>query len=201
MLMFLTGILLSPFIFWPIMLVLFCLLILSAEKDSISGGFWVAVFATALGILNFGSFDAALMAVKANPGIVGACIVGYFIVGICWAYFKWYLYVTDFATRIRTRIDANGKEATAQYYANGWGGSPSREEDVKTIITTDFACLAPNVKDFKHKITAWITLWVPSAIWFVLNDPIRRIGNAIYEKLKASFQGISDKVFKSAFKI
>lgn len=54
----------------------------------------------------------------------------------------------------------------------------------------------PKVVDNKGKIIAWMTYWPMSALWTIINDPVRRMYDKIYRKLGKVYQKISDNVFK-----
>ena len=193
---FILGILTIPLVFWCLFLVECYWLMWATEEESLSGAFWATLFAGSLFIVEYGSFSGVYHAIKANPMIVGIALLTYMIVGTAWSTFKWYLYVGKVADNIKETIDNIGREKAAEklsYYDNG-------DKNTQKILDTNFMCLAPDVKKHKHKITTWILLWVPSATWFILNDPLRRTANWIYDRVKGIFQSISDKVFKSAFK-
>ncbi len=192
---FIVRILVLPIIFWTMFSLGIWWLIWAAEKDSLSGAFWAMLCGGTLGIIKFGSFSAFFEAIKANPGILAIGLLTYFIIGTIWSFFKWYLFVGDKAKTINLLLESGiSKDLIADKYSTFYIKKA-------TILETNFACLAPNVKDYKKKITIWIILWIPSSIWFLVNDPIRRMANWIYDQVKGRFQSISDRAFKSAFKV
>jgi hypothetical protein len=54
----------------------------------------------------------------------------------------------------------------------------------------------PLAYDNKSKIVAWICYWPFSLIGTLINDPLRRLVNFCFAKLKATYQKMSDSVFK-----
>jgi hypothetical protein len=54
----------------------------------------------------------------------------------------------------------------------------------------------PLALDNKSRILSWMTYWPWSALWTLLNDPVRRLMRRIYYRIKGILQGISDKIFK-----
>lgn len=48
----------------------------------------------------------------------------------------------------------------------------------------------------KEKIITWIIVWVPSMAWFLVNDPIRRVGNFIYDRLHSTYKSMADKIIR-----
>lgn len=55
----------------------------------------------------------------------------------------------------------------------------------------------PQANNHKALITTWITHWPVSLVWTLINDPIKKLINHIFESIKSVFQRISDKVFES----
>lgn len=54
----------------------------------------------------------------------------------------------------------------------------------------------PLASDNKSKIIAWMSLWPFSLIGTVINDPVRRFFTFCFNRLKSSYQAISNHVFK-----
>lgn len=55
--------------------------------------------------------------------------------------------------------------------------------------------LIPQIGDNKARITSWIVWWPWSALWTLLNDPIRRLAEFIYTQLQTTYQRLANKVF------
>jgi len=55
--------------------------------------------------------------------------------------------------------------------------------------------LIPQISDNKARITSWIVWWPWSALWTILNDPIRRLAEFIYNRLQTTYQAIANRVF------
>jgi hypothetical protein len=189
------GILALPIVFWTLFALECWWLIWATEDESLSGAFWAILCGGGLAVIEFGSFTAFFGAIKANPMLLLIAIITYLVAGTAWSFFKWYLFVGEKAKTINLLLESGiTKDAIAHKYA-------TYDMKKETILETNFACLAPNVKEYKKKITTWIILWVPSSIWFLVNDPIRRTANWIYDRVKGLFQAVSDRAFKSAFKV
>lgn len=65
----------------------------------------------------------------------------------------------------------------------------------KGFIRSERAPLIPQISDNKAKVTGWIVWWPWSALWTVLNDPIRRLAEAIYNQLQTTYQRLANHVF------
>jgi len=53
----------------------------------------------------------------------------------------------------------------------------------------------PNVSTHKSKIMVWMFYWPFSAVWTILDHPIKRIFIFIYGKIHLKLQEMSDKIF------
>ena len=147
-----------------------------------------------MGILEFGSFSGFWHGIVNNPLLIGAGLFAFFCLGTMWARIKWGFFVSDFAATINDTIHRSGADDAAYEFSNS-------RITKKQILESSFACLAPKVGDYKHKIVTWIILWIPSFLWFLLNDPLRRIGNWIFDNIKGYFQSVSDAIFKKSFNV
>jgi hypothetical protein len=50
-------------------------------------------------------------------------------------------------------------------------------------------------RDYQPSIKSWILWWPFSALWTLLDDPIRRAVQRIYQELQTVYQRITDKVW------
>ena len=191
---FILSIITFPIVFYILFALGLAWLMWATERESVGGAFFATIFAGTLGVLQYGSFSGLLLAVKANPLIVGVAALAFFIIGTFWARFKWGMLVSDMAKEINDFITQFGIDAAVRHYSN-------RTHTEEEIRQTSFACLAPTVGSYKGRIVTWIILWIPSLTWFILNDPIRRIGNWIFENIKGYFQNVANTIFKKSFRI
>lgn len=53
----------------------------------------------------------------------------------------------------------------------------------------------PLASKHKSSITQWIAFWPVSLTWTLINDPVRKVANYIFNKIKGTFQRISDAMF------
>ena len=60
-----------------------------------------------------------------------------------------------------------------------------------------YSIIPPQANDCKALITTWITHWPISLVWTLINDPIKKLINHLFESIKLVFQKISDRIFKS----
>lgn len=104
------------------------------------------------------------------PGAIGF-IVGYFVAGTVWSIAKWYFFLLN----IRDRALENREHFTS----------------VQSRMIT-----IPKVKEHKSRIVGWMVYWPFSAVWTILNDPVRRIFLHIYRKIEKVMQKMANNVFK-----
>lgn len=55
--------------------------------------------------------------------------------------------------------------------------------------------IKPEASKHKAAITEWIAFWPISFAWTMLNDPVRKIVNYIFSRIKGTFQRMSDSMF------
>lgn len=128
-----------------------------------------------------------------HPGLAVLAVFGYLGGGVAWAIIKWYLYV-------RSRRE---KYEEAK---NNWHNRQVEPGSVK-IITWEISYergrflnskkgLAPLVRDNKWRVFTWMGYWPWSMAWTVINDPIKKIWEAIYSRIHDALQTISNSAFK-----
>lgn len=55
--------------------------------------------------------------------------------------------------------------------------------------------IKPLATRHKSSITQWIAFWPISFTWTMINDPVRKIANYIFSRIKGTFQKMSDAMF------
>jgi hypothetical protein len=127
---------------------------------------------------------------------------GYLVVGVIWSFAKWFSYLMNFRDRLREKKAAfltsrgiKGFDASAfipedllKDFQDYLG---SRYDDSRTLR------VKPQASDNKARIVAWMSFWPFSFIGTVLNDPIRRLFNFLFNQFKALYQRMSDHVFRN----
>lgn len=73
----------------------------------------------------------------------------------------------------------------------------SKNKSTENFNIHSYSIENPQANNHKALITTWITHWPVSLIWTLINDPIKKLINHIFESIKSVFQKISDKVFES----
>lgn len=126
-----------------------------------------------------------------HPSVVGYGAIGYFVVGTLWAIIKWWFFVVG----ERRKYD----EAKAKFLADKKITGPI-PNDLKEAFADfinrrygdDSIEIRPQVTNHKARIYMWMAYWPFSALWTLINDPVRRIFREIYARIRATLQKISD---------
>jgi len=109
-----------------------------------------------------------------NPGLSLMWIAIYLGIGIVWSFWKWYQFLIDCRERYeRDNSNPNNYRANIENYI-------------------------PAASEYKAMITSWWVYWPFSALWFVIQNPFRRIGLFIYDRIGGVYDKITLNVFHNA---
>lgn len=124
----------------------------------------------------------------------------YVLLGIAWSFGKWWF----FNKKHNRRIDKIRKQFLDQEKIEGdkvpeekllqWDEYYSRDSGYGRHGRS-LSNAKVKASDYKAMLVGWMALWPVSFVWTMINDPIVRFFNRLYEVLQHSYQGISDRVF------
>ena len=158
-----------------------------------------------------------------DPWVVAKYFAYYFAIGALWSTIKWWRYLTgkannfkvskvkfikrlnqinkdnpDFLqmgathkTKIPEEINTRFKDFIIDELGLSYSQRAVNRED-KTISEI----VIPTAQDNKERITTWILWWPTSLFWTILNDPLVKLANAIYDRFQGIYSRISNMVFK-----
>lgn len=125
---------------------------------------------------------------------------GYLVVGVLWSFVKWFSFLMNFRDKLREKkvafLKARNLNVTGQI-------PESMVDDFKAYLNSSYDSdgrrlqFKPQASDNKARIVAWMSFWPFSFIGTVLNDPIRRLFNFLFNQFKAFYQRMSDHVFRN----
>jgi hypothetical protein len=132
-------------------------------------------------------------------------VFGYLVVGIVWSFIKWFSFLRNFRDKFHQLKSEFCK------YAGLDVDQPIPPTQIKSFKDYIFSKTSYNAKllegmrelqrphanDNKARITAWMAYWPCSLIGTFLNDPVRRLFNWLFGQFKASYQRLSDFVFRN----
>lgn len=133
------------------------------------------------------------------------CACLYVIIGMGWSFLKWFSALRVFRDQFREAklafFKANGLEGLAETAPI----PEDKTEDFKKYMDENYryryqriASLSslerPKATKNKARITGWMCFWPFSFIGTVLNDPVRRLFNFLFNYFKALYQQLADYV-------
>ena len=196
--------------FWFWLLIATEIILLFAFIENENGiGATVSVFVFAALLQWFGNVDI-ISYLRANPMFIVSCLGDHFAPGAVWCIIKWRIFCRDrledyeearakflkergqpAGTKVvPVELRAEWKEAVENSGKYGYGYSGYK---VSTKISAD----PPQVREYKSQIMRWMTFWVISMIWSLINDFVKRVFRSIYLKLATFLQSISDKMWRN----
>jgi hypothetical protein len=142
-------------------------------------------------------------------------------VGIAWSFVKWFSYLMSFRDAFRSQKEAFIKDTNERRAkltdVTGRDASPldpnapiptAYQAEFKAFIQQNarwtsehrsqlFDMERPRASKNKARITAWACYWPFSFVGTLLNDPVRRLFNLLFNWFKALYQQMSDWVFRN----
>jgi len=159
--------------FWVGLVTFLTLLIICEACES---GLWSFVTLVVAGVaLHFSLESPGLWGwVRHNYVTLLLGAVGYVIVGMPWAVFKWYLFALDKRDEYQNHLNKHNN----------------------LVLQSLRKVYPPRVADNKARLTRWMSLWPQSMIWTLFEDLLRRL----YERLVQFMSGTLDRISKHVFR-
>ncbi len=191
--------------------VLFALFVLECIFTEVENFGWATVTLIAtlvgwavLGHLHLFGLPSLLEFVKDHGLWTLVYVAAYVVVGVAWSFAKWFSYLMSFRDAFREQKEAFCKKNSLDPQ------SPVPEEKLPafdTYLSQNVGWSAahrgqllsrerPRASRNKGRITAWASFWPFSVVGTVLNDPIRRLFNFLFNQFKALYQKMADWVFR-----
>lgn len=155
------------------------------REHTILTGIGLGVMAAAYFV--FGHHDPSVLWDTKTLGIV----IGYVVAGVPWSVFRWYRHHRD----LRKEYDSAKEDFLV---ARGVKDSTRIPDELLAEWQRSSYRMDPrrsSVKGSKAQITGWMIFWPFSMTGWVLNDPITRLFNAIFERLRGVYTGIMNRVW------
>ena len=160
------------------------------------GGVVIAQFSHMLDLLTFASTHAMATVLYA---------LVYVAVGIVWSFVKWFSFLIMARDRYREwksqflfnqGLDPNGQLPEDKQKEFRDFIHMRRNCSYRDIVYNNvYAGKRPQASENKGRIVSWMSLWPCSVIGTLLNDPVRRLFNYLFNSFKALYQRMSDRVF------
>jgi hypothetical protein len=197
------GFFMAPMIYWSLLVALFIVLVVLEERELITGGTFVALVILWVASQPYGGIAAIFAAIKTSPIWIAVGFVAFIAAGVVWAFFKWSLYVGDAVKVFQyLKVEFMGLskiETESEILVPAFIEWLNRRSTYSAINISKLEDVIPSATTKKKKITSWIMLWPASAVWFLVNDPVRRAAEWVFEKIKGAFEAIAKRAFGKAF--
>jgi hypothetical protein len=187
--MFMPFFVLATWPFWALVALTIGLVMWGLEHESpLSSTFVVMLFAATLVCFSDLHLESVWMWVTSHRLLLTEYVVGYIAAGGVYAFVKWYFFTLNKADQIEENIDSYRNNYAKGYY-NG-----------KFDTLADYLqSLAPAPMENKGRIYLWMAYWPCSALWTLINDPLKRIYRFFLDMMSATMTKISKQVFSRRF--
>lgn len=148
----------------------------NVERENFGG----ATFITLLSILALHLLGVVnVIALFANPVLLLGCLGAYLLAGVFWCLIKWRSYLGKWRRGAVAWVDAERKDF---FQFSDRKEELKTEEEFLKLLNGDnqigrmakVKMTAPRVRENIGLVTGWAVYWVPSLIWTVIDDPLRR---------------------------
>jgi hypothetical protein len=122
---------------------------------------------------------------------------GYYLLGaVIWSYGKWLVYLWNFRRTRDKMVEQYKKsrlENPEQYH------SELTIETIRSMLGHErykrtFLSATPKAKEYKGMITAWAIWWPASVIGTIVDDPVRKFINFMFDLFSGLYQKAADKI-------
>src|SRR3989344_2984528 len=149
-------------------------------------GLWATFFLFVTLLLFFSGNFGVLVFLKENPFTVLLSVVGYFVLGAVWSYFKWDLYLED-------------EKEVYEEFKKEWtnkDGTWKREDDAKnTYPYLQMKHIVENgALGEKERIVTWMAFWPWSFVWTFINDFVLKIFNRIFRFMRGLYDRTTARI-------
>ena len=121
---------------------------------------------------------------------------GYYLAGaVLWSYEKWLFYLWNFRSE---------RDKAVKKYREQRAESPSHQgeltvEDIRANLghiryKRGYLSLTPSAKEYKGMIVSWGIWWPASLIGTLVDDPVRKLINLVFDLLSGLYQKAADKI-------
>jgi hypothetical protein len=182
-----TSLLFGAPLFWLLIIAESSLLFwaLDEETDTSVGVIETISLLAVLLILQFFSNVKVFTYIWAYPVRSVGFLALYLLVGGVWSIGKWWFAETSKFHRVKEeflrRKNITGSKITEEF-----------QEDWRKTVEHQ----KTNPRDQQSRFLGWIAYWPWSLFWTILNDPLKRAARRVYHELQATYQRITDHVWK-----
>jgi hypothetical protein len=118
--------------------------------------------------------------VAANPMLIIGFILGYFVIGTLWSLTKWYFFLK------RRQKKSNWPTKRVE---------EKMSKDSFQPVPYKIVSMPLRAQDHRSTIMMWMTWWPFSALWTIVDDPVRKAFSWIFDHIEATFDRVAQRVF------
>lgn len=178
---FFELLIISSWTFWLFLLPILILVSMSADRGYLITS--TGIFLVFLALVSMSNNIDIISYIGSNPITSISAVLGYFGVGVIWAFIKWYCWLK--------------KEKSLWLEDSIHSVIRSTSDGVGSNITS---AIPPKITNYKDQIISWMALWPCSVFWTVINDPVRKVFELTFVKLANTFQSMADREFNNVNK-
>lgn len=173
------------YIVMPLTFILLCYIV----EGTHNVGWATTGVVIALLALQFFTDIRPLSYVVSNPIETLIIIAIYVVLGVGYVWLKWVSFTRSSARKMKDYLKA--QYSTTTYTSDQLNSA---------AMYLGFYSCPIKVSNYKVKIMGWMIYWPISGAWTLLNDPVRRLFEFVYESIAVSLQEISNNAFKDISK-
>lgn len=167
-----------------------------ASVDDDRDGWATFLVVSTLAVLQFFFGVPVLGWILANPQWLLAAAGAYLATGAAWSVARWWFHVR----KMRRKYDEFRKKFVINNQLATWASDTPVPNELKQKFWNearydDNIEFRPRVTDHKAQIYVWLAFWPWSLAWTIINDPVRRACEEVYDMIKSTLQRISDRVW------
>ncbi|MDO8599090.1 MAG: hypothetical protein Q7S02_03195 [bacterium] len=175
----------GTFWFWTLAVIASIILLVTAEYEK-PGWATITCIATGVILAFFGDFNVLTETVE-HPLTALAVFGGYIVVGVLWSFGKWWFYVH----RLKREYVKERNGFLKGHHAT----SMSQALKTRWRENNQYRQFPPKAKNHRSRILTWMMYWPWSAVWTLINDPIRRLFREIFEWIQGIYEHIVQRAF------
>lgn len=183
------------FTVWFWVWVAFVGLILSICVAWEAPGWATVTFLAACGLSDWALGTHIYASVMQNPLVMLEIFAVYILIGVIWSMPKWFFHVReireDYLYDVNRFLWSRDREQNNQIPEDlvaDWLRSPEfRRWDGE---------IPPLASKNKSRITLWMMYWPISMVWTLIDEPVRRTFNFVYEQIQGVYTRISEHAFR-----
>ena len=202
-----TFLLTVPFL---ITLLLILVILIAIAVESEKTGTAATVFSLAIALILWHYWSDIWSWVSLNPLDTFLFIGGYIVSGVIWSVIKWKSYISRSARhfenlKVEFKVKVGDMGGNWKRWVEYLNDNSSQLRSSYRFQDSDEPAdiikkITINANSKKSLIVSWIAYWPMSLGATLLNDPLRRFGNYIYDRISGKFQRMSEKSATNAAK-